>query len=283
MRVELGERVARRARRGGADVLLEVAQALGAGDRDDVLALGEHPGDGDLRRRRAEPLGDRARRARRSPGSARAPRAGSAGSGGGSRPRRSSSRPASLPVRKPRPSGAKATKATSCSAHQGSTSASASRVHSESSDCSAAIGWIAAARSSVGTSTSESPSARTLPSATSSAIDAVAVLDRHLGVDAVQVVEVDHVDAEPLQRGLAGLADVLGPAVLAEHVVRASPRRRGRPWSRPRRSSRRPASARPTSCSFVNGPYTSEVSRNVTPSSSARWMTATDSLSSPAP
>ena len=36
----------------------------------------------------------------------------------------------------------------------------------------------------------------------------------------MQVEEVDRIDAEALQRCLAGLADVLGPAVLAEHVVR---------------------------------------------------------------
>ena len=39
-------------------------------------------------------------------------------------------------------------------------------------------------------------------------------------------------------------------------------------------SSRRPAIALPTSSSFVNGPYMSAVSRNVTPSSSARWIVA---------
>ena len=37
-------------------------------------------------------------------------------------------------------------------------------------------------------------------------------------------------------------------------------------------SSRRPAIARPTSCSLVYGPYMSAVSSMVTPSSSARWI-----------
>ena len=37
-------------------------------------------------------------------------------------------------------------------------------------------------------------------------------------------------------------------------------------------SSRRPAIARPTSSSLVNGPYMSAVSRRVTPRSSARWI-----------
>ena len=42
------------------------------------------------------------------------------------------------------------------------------------------------------------------------------LLDRHGLVDAVLVVEVDVVDAEPLQRGVAGRADVLGAAVDAD-------------------------------------------------------------------
>ena len=44
--------------------------------------------------------------------------------------------------------------------------------------------------------------------------------------------------------------------------------------------SRLPWSARPSSSSFVYGPYTSAVSKNVTPSSIARWMVAMDSRSS---
>ena len=48
-------------------------------------------------------------------------------------------------------------------------------------------------------------------------------------------------------------------------------------------SSRRPAIAWPTSCSFVNGPYMSAVSSSVIPRSSARWMVATASDSSVAP
>ena len=39
------------------------------------------------------------------------------------------------------------------------------------------------------------------------------VLDRHVRVDAVLVVQVDRVDLEPLERGLGHLLDVLGPAV----------------------------------------------------------------------
>ena len=43
------------------------------------------------------------------------------------------------------------------------------------------------------------------------------LLDRHGGIDAVLVVEVDHLDAEALEGGLAGLLHVVGPAV---HAVR---------------------------------------------------------------
>ena len=43
-----------------------------------------------------------------------------------------------------------------------------------------------------------------------------ALLDRDVLVDPVQVVQVDDVDAESPQRCLAGLADVLGPAVAAD-------------------------------------------------------------------
>src|SRR5205823_10179013 len=39
------------------------------------------------------------------------------------------------------------------------------------------------------------------------------VLDRHAGVDAVLVIEVDRVDAEPLQADLARLLHVFGAAV----------------------------------------------------------------------
>ncbi len=48
-------------------------------------------------------------------------------------------------------------------------------------------------------------------------------------------------------------------------------------------SSRCPPMAFPTSTSLVYGPYMSEVSKKVTPSSSARWMVAIDSVSSVGP
>src|SRR5437764_6831961 len=39
------------------------------------------------------------------------------------------------------------------------------------------------------------------------------VLDRHVGIDAVLVIEVDRIDAEALQAGLAGLLHISGAAV----------------------------------------------------------------------
>ena len=46
------------------------------------------------------------------------------------------------------------------------------------------------------------------------------VLDRHVRVDAVLVEEVDDLDPQPLQRRVADLADVLGPAVEARLLLR---------------------------------------------------------------
>jgi len=46
-------------KRGGRGVLLEVAEALRAGDRYDVGPLSEHPGEGELRRLDALLGGDR--------------------------------------------------------------------------------------------------------------------------------------------------------------------------------------------------------------------------------
>src|SRR5712692_5461091 len=46
------------------------------------------------------------------------------------------------------------------------------------------------------------------------------LLDRHVGVDAVQVVEVDGLDAELREARVAGRAHVLGPAVVGLGAVR---------------------------------------------------------------
>ena len=45
------------------------------------------------------------------------------------------------------------------------------------------------------------------------------VLDRHVGVDAVLVEEVDDLDAEALERPFHRLADLFGPAVHSRHLA----------------------------------------------------------------
>ena len=56
------------------------------------------------------------------------------------------------------------------------------------------------------------------------------LLDRHVGIDAVLVEEVDRLDAEPLQRAFAGAAGIVRAAVDAGD--RACPRSGSRTWSR---------------------------------------------------
>jgi hypothetical protein len=82
-----------------------------------------------------------------------------------------------VPVRKPRPSGAKGTNDAPFFAHQSTmdipasvSSASGSLVQIDSSDWTAVTGWAACARAASAAVTSESPSHRTLPAWTSSAI-----------------------------------------------------------------------------------------------------------------
>jgi len=93
------------------------------------------------------------------------------------------------------------------------------------------------------------------------------LLDRDLRIDAVLVVEVDVVDAEPLERGVAGIADVLGTAIDANAAVLFDD---VSDLVASTRSSRRSAIAPPTSRSLVAGPYMSAVSSRVTPRSRAR-------------
>ena len=127
---------------------------------------------------------------------------------------------------------------------------------------------------------------RTLPSCDQLGHRADGLLDRHVGVDAVLVVEVDVVGAEALQRALDRAAHVLGRAVERPDVGRspgvvvvdATPNLVAITYS-----SRWPAIALPTSSSLVSGPYSSAVSRKLIPSSSARWIVAIDSASSVAP
>src|SRR4028118_1452239 len=140
-------------------------------------------------------------------------------------------------------------------------STSGSRLHSEYSVCTALTGCTACARRIVPGAASEMPAARALPAPTRprhrptrppprpprappaarprgglgdargadlARLDQLPdrsprLLHRHRGVDPVLVVEVDDVDAEPLQRGVARAAHVVGPAVdAAEGAVLAA-------------------------------------------------------------
>ena len=98
----------------------------------------------------------------------------------------------------------------------GRISSSRSRVNSDYSLWSAVIGCTAWARRIVSAAASDRPRWRTLPASTSSGHRADGLLDRDRRVDPVLVVEVDVVDAEPLQRGVARGPDVVGAAVDAD-------------------------------------------------------------------
>ena len=138
------------------------------------------------------------------------------------------------------------------SARAGRTSASGRRHHSEYSLCTAVTGWTAWARRIVPAAASDRPKCLTLPACDELFDRAGDVLDRHVGVHAVLVVQVDHVDAEAAQRAVGGLRDVLGPAI----------RPVWRPWSSNRNPnfvaittwSRTGARASPTSSSLTYGP-----------------------------
>jgi len=94
----------------------------------------------------------------------------------------------------------------------------------------------------------------------------------------VLVVEVDGVDAEPLERRVARCVNVFGSAVdpdpAAVRVALVAELRREHDLVSAA------AIALPTSFSFSPTPYMSAVSRKLTPSSSARWIVAIDSSSS---
>jgi hypothetical protein len=106
------------------------------------------------------------------------------------------------------------------------------------------------------------------------------LLDRHPAVDAVLVVEVDVVETQPPQRGVAGLPHVLG---VAADLARAVSFRTLPNFVASTTSSRRSRIAFPTSSSFAPLPYMSAVSRKSMPRSSARWIVAIASPSSVVP
>ena len=239
----------------------------------------KHPGQRDLGRRRALllgdslDLGDELEVLRRS---------SPAGTAGIERRRSSSARSSSdvnAPVRKPRPSGLYATKPMPSSRTVGRISASGSRVQSEYSVWSAVIGWTASARRIVSGAGLGEPEVAHLPGSDELGHRADGLLDRRVRVDAVLVVEVDRLDAEPRERGVARRVDVLGTAVdpdpAAVGVALVAELRREHHLVAPAgdRLARRASRSSPT-------PYMSAVSRNVTPRSSARWIVAIDSSSS---
>ncbi len=118
-----------------------------------------------------------------------------------------------VPVRKPRPRGEYGTSPMPSSRSVGRISSSRCRVHREYSDWSAVIGWVAWARRIVESEASERPIRRTFPAVHELGHGTDRLLDRDRLVDPVLVVEVDVVDAEPGQAGVAGRLDVAGAAV----------------------------------------------------------------------
>ena len=93
-----------------------------------------------------------------------------------------------------------------------------SRVHSEYSLCSAVIGWTAWARRIVSARGLREPEVADLARVHQLGHRPDRLLDRHVGVDAVLVVEVDVVDPEAPQRRVAGRPHVVRAAVDAAHA-----------------------------------------------------------------
>ncbi len=88
----------------------------------------------------------------------------------------------------------------------------------------------------------------------------------------------------PSRRSDASHARRMYPADTSEPVVRRVPSSNVLPnFVAMTTASRSPASARPTTVSLWPVPYTSAVSKKVTPSSSPRRMAATDTSSSTSP
>ena len=106
------------------------------------------------------------------------------------------------------------------SAHSGRISFSTSRDHSEYSVCSAAIGCALWARRMVAGPASEMPRWRILPCCFQLRHGADRVLDRHRLVDAMDVVEVDVIGAEPREALVARLHHVVRMALGARLAVR---------------------------------------------------------------
>ena len=118
-----------------------------------------------------------------------------------------------VPVRKPLPSGLNGTNPMPSSSQRwAGPPSSGRRHHSEYSLCTAVTGCTAWARRIVaggGLGQAEVPDLARLDEFLDGAGD---VLDRHVRVDPVLVVQVDACRPEPLQRRVGGLPDVLGAA-----------------------------------------------------------------------
>ena len=109
----------------------------------------------------------------------------------------------SSPVRKPRPSGLKATNAMPSSRQASSTATSALRVHSEYSVCTAASGCTRVRPAHGGGRDLAQADRPDLAGLDQVGQRADAVFDRHALVPAVQVVEVDDVGLQPRQAVVA--------------------------------------------------------------------------------
>ena len=109
----------------------------------------------------------------------------------------------SAPVRNPRPSGENGTSATPQSRSAASTVVSGSRVHNEYSLCTAVIGWTAWARRSSVVVDLGQPEVAHLALGDELGHRTDGLLDLGVLRRAVQVVEVDDVDAETQQRVVA--------------------------------------------------------------------------------
>ncbi len=100
---------------------------------------------------------------------------------------------------------------------------STSRVQSEYSVCRAEIGCTAWARRTVSGAASERPEIADLALLDELGHGSDGLLDGHVRVDAMLVVEVDVLDAETLKRGVAGLMHVLGIAAHAQALAVLTP------------------------------------------------------------
>ena len=120
------------------------------------------------------------------------------------------------PVRKPLPNGLNGTKPMPSSSSVGRISCSGSRHHSEYSLCSAVTGCTACARRIVcapGLGQAEVFDLALPDQILDGSRD---VLDRHVRIDTVLIEQVDAIGAQPFQRRIGDLPDMLRPAVHAK-------------------------------------------------------------------